>query len=85
MKKYDPLGGHLRRGKLAEVELSFDDIERLLGAMLPKSASHSEWWGNNPHPPPNHAQCQAWIDAGYTAQLLGRQRVRFCRISSSRT
>jgi len=43
MSKYDPLSGHLRRQRQDELELSFAEIERILGAMLPKSAARQQW------------------------------------------
>ena len=84
MAKYDPLGGHLRRARLTEMELSFDDIERVLGAMLPKSAARAEWWANEIPANSKQVQCHAWIGACYEAQLLGKQRVRFCRSPKDR-
>ena len=33
MAKYDPLCGHLRRQRHAEFELTFVEIERILGAI----------------------------------------------------
>ena len=38
MGKYDPLRDHLRRQKADEFDLTFQEIERKLGAMLPNSA-----------------------------------------------
>ena len=46
MSKYDPLYGHLRRQRQAELELTFAEIERILGAMLPNSADRPQWWAN---------------------------------------
>ncbi len=43
MGKYDPLGTYLRRQKADVVDLSFLDIERKLGAMLPKAALAESW------------------------------------------
>ena len=44
MAKYAPLTTYLRRQKLAEVHLSFRDIERIVGGILPKAANDARWW-----------------------------------------
>jgi hypothetical protein len=81
--KYDPLGKHLRRKNPADVLMSFDDIERVIGAMLPKSAELAAWWGNEKSRDTRHVQCRAWLDAGYEATLMpGGDKVRFSRTGS---
>lgn len=80
MAKYDPLYRLLSRQKLPELELSFAEIERILGAMLPNSAAHPPWWSNVAGPRSINAQCSAWKRAGYEAFLItGKDRVRFRR------
>jgi len=80
MAKYDPLSRLLRRQKLAEFELSFAEIERALGAMLPNSAARPQWWANLTDPRTAHVQRKSWKDAGYEAFLIvGKDRVRFRR------
>ncbi len=59
MAKYDPLGRHLRRKGGADVLMTFDDVERVIGAMLPKSASLPAWWGNESSQRTRHVQCRA--------------------------
>jgi hypothetical protein len=82
MGKYDPLRDYLRRQRTAEVELSFAEIERLLAAMLPNSASTPQWWSNVKDLHTTHVQRDAWRDAGYDAFLItGRDRVRFRRVA----
>ena len=81
MGKYDALGGHLRRQRLAQVEVSFTEIERIIHAQLPRSAERSEWWAND-RDAHTHVQSKAWREAGYAAFLLvGKDRVRFERRS----
>ena len=81
MSKYDPLSGHLRRQRQDELELTFAEIERILGAMLPKSASRQQWWANTTDPYTSQVQRKAWGDAGYDAFLIaGKDRVRFKRV-----
>jgi hypothetical protein len=80
MSKYDPLSGHLRRQRRDDLELSFPEIELILGTMLPKSAAQPQWWANTTDPDTSHVQRKAWRDAGYDAFLLtGKDRVRFTR------
>jgi hypothetical protein len=67
MGKYDPLESHLRRQKSATYEMSFRDIERILGGLLPKSAHRPEWWANEQDSETRHVQCKAWLRAGYRA------------------
>jgi hypothetical protein len=58
--------------------MSFAEIERVLGAMLPKSADRAQWWANVSDPKTSHVQREAWRSAGYDAFLIvGRDRVRF--------
>ena len=79
MPKYAPLYDYLRRKPGPEVDLSFVQIERILGSMLPKSASRQQWWANELSPETRHVQCRAWIDAGYDALLLPDEHVLFRR------
>ncbi|WP_229403325.1 DUF7662 domain-containing protein [Micromonospora okii] len=76
--KYGPLTAHLaaaagRRCNL--VELTFDEIARLVGG-LPPSSTQRQWWANTGHP-----QARAWMAADYKVQqvYLDRGRVRFER------
>lgn len=81
MGKYDALEAHLRRQKAATYEMSFRDIERILGALLPKHAFRAEWWANDELQDPSLVQCRAWLRCRYRADLLeGDERVRFTRL-----
>ena len=44
MAKYAPLASFLRRQKRAEVDLTFRDIERIVGGILPYAAAGDGWW-----------------------------------------
>ena len=80
MGKYDPLEGHLRRQKTVTYEMSFRDIERVLGGLLPKRAHSPEWWANAQTPGTRHVHCKAWLRAGYLATpQIHAERVRFER------
>lgn len=80
MAKYDPLKAFLSRQRTVELELSFREIENLIGYMLPRSADRPQWWANTTDPDQGHVQRRAWGDAGYDAFLIvGADRVRFRR------
>ncbi len=74
--KYRPLTAHLRAQRGAQVRMSFAEIERVLGAKLPPSAtSHRAWWSNNPL---NNVMTKAWLEAGFHSEqvdLNGRKLV----------
>ena len=85
MGKYDPLRDYLRKQKADDLELSFVEMERKIGYMLPKSASLPQWWANTTDPATTHVQRKAWGDAGFDAFLIaGADRVRFKRVQSAR-
>lgn len=78
--KYEPLTEFLRRQSRAVVRMSFDEIERVIGAKLPPSATrHRAWWSNNAQ---NNVMTRAWRDAGFESEdvdMKGR-RVAFRRV-----
>lgn len=80
MKKYEPLRRFLRRRRDAAepVQLSFDDIERIISDLLPKAATRAEWWASGGKQGRAHAQSITWLEAGFEAELIpGRESVRF--------
>jgi hypothetical protein len=81
-RKYEPLTEFLRRQSRALVRMSFDEIERVIGAKLPPSATHHRaWWSNNAQ---NNVMTKAWKDAGFESEdvdMEGR-RVAFRRVRS---
>ena len=80
MSKYDGLRDYLRRQTSQEFDLSFEEIERLTGHALPKSAERPQWWANV-RITGTHVQREAWRAAGYGAFLIsGSRRVRFRRV-----
>ncbi len=61
--KYTPLESHLRDSGLAQVAMTFGEIERVIGARLPPAAfKHRALWSNNPS---NWVMTKAWLAAGY--------------------
>jgi hypothetical protein len=77
--KYDPLRRYLRRSKSSGLELSFTEIERIIGGMLPNSAARPQWWANAAEPDARFVQQAAWREAGFNAYLTGSEKVRFER------
>lgn len=71
MAKYDPLLTYLKRQKADALELSFREIENLIGYLLPKSANQQRWWTNlDEEASPRAIQRRAWLEAGYHARLI---------------
>ena len=81
-RKYQPLTEFLRRQPGSVVRMSFDEIERVIRAKLPPSATHHRaWWSNNGE---NNVMTKAWKDAGFESEdvdMKGR-RVAFRRVRS---
>src|SRR5438874_2484220 len=76
MGKYDRLTAWLREQTDDVAEVTFDDLENLVGKLPPSATTHRPWWGNNP----KHAQAVAWLAAGWlaTPDIAGRT-VTFAR------
>ena len=77
MPKYTPLFEHLCRAGDGPLEMTFDEIDGLVGG-LPASANRlPAWWANDAGG--RNAQAKAWLDAGRTidrVDVAGR-RVTF--------
>ena len=62
MSKYQRLADHLSGHTAREWRGSFNDVEQVLGAPLPKTArSGVAWWANDE----TKAQAKAWLAAGW--------------------
>jgi hypothetical protein len=83
MGKYEPLSEFLRGQRTDRIELTFADIERIVGFKLPRSSrDHRAWWSNNPT---NSVMTKAWLEAGFESEQVdmeGRKLV-FRRIRKS--
>jgi hypothetical protein len=80
MTKYAALGDYLSRQKAGLLQMSFADIERIIGGSLPASQRYPAWWSNNPM---NNTMTRVWLDAGFQTEqvdIVGR-RLTFRRIS----
>jgi len=81
--RYAPLADWLQSqpGNIDQVEFSFEDIERIIGAELPPSArTHRVFWANDSV---GHVQSQLWLEAGWRVSTvnLTAGKVTFNRIA----
>lgn len=79
MAKYDLLEAYLARRVEEELELRFDEVERIVGDELPASAARPRWWANETSTDSGQAQSRSWRNAGFDAFLLPHARVLFRR------
>ena len=81
MAKYDPLFKHLCRAGDGPVEMSFAEIDRLVGGLPASATTHSAWWHNEVAG--SHVQARAWIEGGRQVDRvdLNAQRVWFSAAS----
>jgi hypothetical protein len=78
---YDALCDYLKTQKLAEFVLSFDQIEEIIGAALPRAAQRASWWETERSPQEKMPQREACLAAGYIAtRLPDGSSVRFRKI-----
>lgn len=77
MAKYDPLRDFLTAGHGQTLELSFRQVEQLVGPLPDTARERPQWWANEAGDT-THVQCLAWRDAGYSAfPDLNARSVRF--------
>jgi hypothetical protein len=79
--KYEPLHRYLTGVTGNEHEMSFAEIENILGFSLPASARKYIAWWDNPTDGKTHPYTYAWLDAGWkrgSLDLKG-ERVTFVR------
>lgn len=68
MSKYDPFATFLKLQPGADIPMTFEEIERVLGFPLPsKAQNHRAWWSNNDS---NSRLTKAWRSAGYRAERV---------------
>ena len=77
MGKYDPLFESLCRAGDQEVDMTFDEIEALVGPLPASAARHKAWWTNEAAG--SHMQARAWLNAGREVERVDQTRrvVRF--------
>jgi hypothetical protein len=78
---YDALRAYLQKQTSAEFVLSFEEIEELIGASLPRAAQRASWWETLRSPEMQMPQREACLAGGYiaTRQPDGKS-VRFKRM-----
>ncbi len=81
MNDYGALYEYLKQQKLAELVLSFEEIEEIIGRALPRAAQRASWWDSLRSPDVKMPQREACLAAGYVAtrQPDGKS-VRFKRM-----
>jgi hypothetical protein len=68
MGKYQPLSDFLRKQQVDQIELTFGEIEDIVGFKLPRSATdYRAWWSNNPS---NSVMTKAWLEAGFESEQV---------------
>jgi hypothetical protein len=83
MNDYSALRDYLKRQKLPEFTLSFDEIEQIIDAALPRAAHRASWWETLRSPQEKMPQREACIEGGYIAtRLADGKSVRFKKIKS---
>src|SRR5580704_6307078 len=78
---YHALRDYLKRQKLPEFVLSFEQIEEIIDAALPRAAQRASWWETLRSPQEKMPQREACLAAGYIAtRLADGKGVRFKRM-----
>jgi hypothetical protein len=78
---YDALRDYLKAQKLPEFVLSFERIEEIIDAALPRAAHRASWWETLRSPQEKMPQREACLAGGYIAtRLADGKNVRFNRI-----
>jgi hypothetical protein len=82
---YDPLRDYLKAQTRAEFVLSFEQIEEIIDAALPRAAQRASWWETLRSPQERMPQREACLEAGYiaTRQADGKS-VKFKRMPRDR-
>src|SRR5258707_6413972 len=77
---YDPLRDYLKKQTLPEFVLSFEQIEEIIDAALPRAAHRASWWETLRSPQEKIPQRQAGPAGGdIPTRIAGSTRVRFKR------
>ena len=85
MTDYDALRDYLMRHKQAEFVLTFEEIEEIIGAALPRAAHRASWWDSLRSPDIQMPQREACLAAGFVAtRMPDGQSVRFRKQKSQK-
>jgi len=75
---YDALRDYLKKHKLPELVLSFEEIETIIDAALPRAAQRASWWETLRSPQEKMPQREACLAAGFiAARMPDGKGVRF--------
>ena len=78
---YDALRDYLQKQKLPEFILSFEQIEEIIDAALPRAAHRASWWETLRSPQEKMPQREACLAGSYIAtRLADGKSVRFKRM-----
>jgi hypothetical protein len=79
VSKYSSLRDHLEREAGSSVEMTFDEVDDVVGGLPASARRYSAWWSNERGG--KHVQARAWMDAGWCVANvnLTAERVRFTR------
>ena len=81
MNDYNPLRDYLKKQTLAEFVLSFEEIEEIIDAALPRASHRASWWETLRSPQEKMPQREACLAGGYIAtRLADGKSVRFKRV-----
>ena len=81
MNDYDALRDYLKKQTQPELVLSFEQVEDVIGAALPRAAQRASWWDSLRSPQEKMPQREACLAAGYVATRMPDGRsVRFRRM-----
>lgn len=70
MNDYDALRDFLKRQTVQELVLSFEAIEEIIGAALPRAAHRASWWDSLRSPQEKMPQREACLAAGFVATRM---------------
>jgi hypothetical protein len=77
---YDALRDYLMRQTQTEFVLSYEQIEEIIGAALPRAAHRASWWDSLRIPDIQMPQREACLAAGFVAtRMPDGQSVRFTK------
>ena len=81
MTDYDALRDYLKKQMRTELVLSFDEIETIIDAALPRAAHRASWWDSLRSPQERMPQREACLAAGYAAtRMPDGKSVRFRKL-----
>jgi hypothetical protein len=82
---YEALRDYLRQQTLPEFVLTFEQIEAIIDADLPRAAQRASWWDSLRSPQEKMPQREACLEGGYiaTRQADGKS-VKFKRMKRER-